>query len=87
VAGFFSRTASHIGKRKDKIECAFALIFLFDHDFFRPAFARRSIKRDDKGAARLRAGGKPVSTFRHRALANPAEHRESVQQPIAHFAD
>jgi hypothetical protein len=34
----------------------------FEHDLFRPAFARRSVERGLKRLARLRAGGKPVLT-------------------------
>ena len=36
-----------------------------EHDLFRPAFARRSIKPDERKIGRLRAGGKPVSTPDH----------------------
>ena len=34
------------------------------HDLFRPAFARRSTKPNQRTIAGLRAGGKPVPTFR-----------------------
>jgi predicted TPR repeat methyltransferase len=51
-----------------RLNCHFALILLFERDLFRPAFARPSIKREDKGLAELRAGGKLVSTFRDHAL-------------------
>jgi hypothetical protein len=37
---------------------------LLEHDLFRPAFARRSIKRNEESCQGLRAGGKPVPTFR-----------------------
>jgi hypothetical protein len=39
-----------------------------EHDLFRPAFARRSIKPNDEPRQGLRAGGKPVLTFRDHAL-------------------
>ena len=42
--------------------------FLLAHDLFRPAFARRSIERADNEFSGLRAGGKPVPTFRDHAL-------------------
>src|SRR5947208_16531099 len=45
-----------------------ALAFLFEHDLFRPAFARRSIEQNDKPMSGLRAGGKPVPAFRDHAL-------------------
>jgi heme-degrading monooxygenase HmoA len=48
-------------KRKAKLR-------FFKHDLFRPAFARRSIERNDKPVPGLRAGGKPASTFRDHAL-------------------
>jgi hypothetical protein len=35
---------------------------LFEHDLFRPAFARRSIKPFGLTVPGLRAGGKPAST-------------------------
>jgi hypothetical protein len=47
---------------------AISRCLLLEHDLFRPAFARRSIERADKELDRLRAGGKPVSTFRDHAL-------------------
>jgi Ala-tRNA(Pro) deacylase len=50
------------------VESAFRFSLLFEHDLFRPAFARRSIERNDKPVPGLRAGGKPVSTFRDHAL-------------------
>jgi Ala-tRNA(Pro) deacylase len=50
------------------VESAFHFSLLFEHDLFRPAFARRSIERNDKPVPGLRAGGKPVSTFRDHAL-------------------
>jgi Ala-tRNA(Pro) deacylase len=50
------------------VESAFRFSLLFEHDLFRPAFARRSIERNDKPVPGLRAGGKPVSTFRDYAL-------------------
>jgi hypothetical protein len=46
----------------------YAFNILFAHDLVRPAFARRSIERNDKPAPGLRAGGKPVPTFRDHAL-------------------
>jgi S-disulfanyl-L-cysteine oxidoreductase SoxD len=45
-----------------------ALTYYWRMMFFRPGFARRSVKRNDSARQRLRAGGKPVSTFRHHAL-------------------
>jgi hypothetical protein len=36
--------------------------FLFEHDLFRPANARRSIGSHDQDLPGLRAGGKPVPT-------------------------
>jgi hypothetical protein len=39
-----------------------ALPLVLEHDLFRPAFARRSIKPNADAVPRLRAGGKPVST-------------------------
>src|SRR5262245_29216399 len=41
---------------------------LLEHDLFRPAFARRSIEPQGRLRQRLRAGGKPVPTFRDHAL-------------------
>jgi len=43
---------------------AFRFSFLFGHDLFRPDFARRSIKQIKERLPVLRAGGKPVTTFR-----------------------
>src|SRR5437588_11071103 len=51
------------------VESAFHFSLLFEHDLFRPAFGRRSIERNDKPVPGLRAGGKPVATFRDHALA------------------
>jgi hypothetical protein len=44
---------------------------LFDHDLFRPAFARRSTRRSENCIKRLRACGKPAFTFRDHALRKP----------------
>src|SRR5438477_12622295 len=53
---------------------------LLAHDLFRPAFARRSIEPNDKPLPGLRAGGKPVSTFRDhaRAVCNACQIRNGV---------
>ena len=45
---------------------------LFAHDLFRPAYARRSIRPRDRTTQGLRAGGKPLRTFRGHANAVPA---------------
>jgi Ala-tRNA(Pro) deacylase len=45
------------------VESAFRFSVLFEHDLFRPAFARRSIKRSDDRLPGLCAGGKPASTL------------------------
>jgi hypothetical protein len=42
---------------------------LIEHDLFRPAFARRSVKPNDERCKGLRAGGKPVPAFRDHARA------------------
>src|SRR5262245_36304390 len=41
--------------------------FFLEHDLFRPAFARRSVAPNDGPCGGLRAGGKPVPTFRDHA--------------------
>jgi hypothetical protein len=46
----------------------FTLACCLSIDLFRPGFARRSLERQDLRLARLRAGGKPVPTFRDHAL-------------------
>src|ERR1700730_11567425 len=47
------------------------LNLFMEHDLFRPAFARRSVKPNDEQYQGLRAGGKPVPTFRDHALEPP----------------
>jgi hypothetical protein len=49
-------------KRDDFLRIVIPLTLLMEHDLFRPAFARRSIKPNDGPYRGLRAGGKPVST-------------------------
>src|SRR5215472_8944961 len=61
----------------------FSATSLVEHDLFRPAFARRSIKQKRAAVPRLRAGGKPASTpafagagFRDHALLRAAADRD-----------
>jgi len=64
-----------IRKRRAERHENFSSSFLFEHGLFRSAFARRSIKRQDKGLPGLRAGGKPVPTFPDHALSGqPSQH-------------
>jgi len=44
-----------------------------EHDLFRPAYARRSIALHNAVVSGLRAGGKPVSTFRDHAPSHPLD--------------
>ena len=57
----------------------FALV-LFEPDLVRPAFARRSVNSNDKSLAGLRAGGKPVCTFRDHALNRHAHARPQTPE-------
>src|SRR5262249_61722796 len=59
------------------------VVFL-EHDLSRPASARRSIKPNDEPRKGLRAGGKPVPTFRDHALGTEQISLAGVpQQPAA----
>src|SRR5262249_12153978 len=51
-----------------EVESRFRFSFLFEHDLVRPGFARRSVEWKVSRLGRLRAGGKPVSTFSDHAL-------------------
>jgi hypothetical protein len=68
-------------KRDDlSFESSSRFNFSPEHDLFRPAFARRSFKPHDDPCQGLRAGGKPVSTFRDHALKAPVR---GASRPIA----
>ena len=56
---------------------------LFEHDLFRPAFARRSFSPHAEVLPWLRACGKPASTFRDHALIKAAVHHAGILRNVA----
>jgi hypothetical protein len=53
---------------RERVDARKTLVDFLSMIFFRPAFARRSIKPNGEACQGLRAGGKPVPTFRDHAL-------------------